>query len=164
MLQLFVQPSLFGQPIPHGVSRWFAIMRTSRSVSVGDLKRGTRKATNLRSRFWSNPNAVDVDSFEWVTHWPGTDGAGMALRISWPASAAFAPTSLADLLNRELIGEWEDLHGIDREGLLVFTVTHERMVAVRVPAGTPGAHDAKMGRAEPADPEFARLVQDRTSS
>ena len=127
MLQLFVQPSLFGQPIPRGVSRWFAIIRTPGSVSVGDLKRATRKATNLRLRFWSNPNAGSVDSFEWVTHWPGTDGASIALRITWPASAAFAPASLADLLSGEVIGKWEDLHCIDREGLVVFTVTHERM-------------------------------------
>lgn len=158
MWHALLEPASFGEPLPRGVLRWFAILRTSGAVSAGDLRRGTKKAKRLKSRFWSNPNAVNADSFEWVARWPGTDGAGPALRFSWPAGGAASPASLGALLDPRVLGEWEDLHCVDREGLLISTVTHERMVAVRVTPGTPGAYDEKMGRGEPADPEFVALL------
>lgn len=163
MLQALMEPAaLPGQPIPQGVLRWYAILRTSGAVSAGDLKRGTKKAKRLRSRFWSNLNAVNADSFEWVARWPGTDGAGPALRFSWHAGTGFAPATLVGLLDRKLLGDWEDVHCVDREGLLISSVTHERMVMVRAPGGTPGTFDEKLGSGESAAPDFVAQLLDRT--
>jgi hypothetical protein len=164
MLQALIEPtSLLGQQIPRGVLRWYAIIRTSGGVSPGELKRDSKKARRLKAHFWSNANAANVDSFEWISDWPGTRGARSALRFSWPAGPAFAPATFADLLDRKLLGDWEDVHCVDREGLLISSVTHERMVMVRVPAGTPGAYDERLGSGEAAIPEFGTRLLERTS-
>ena len=116
----------------------------------------------MRAQFWSNENGANVDAFEWVSDWPGTRGARTALRFSWPASTAFAPATFADLLERKLIGDWEDFHCVDHAGLLISSVTHERMVMVRVPVGTPGAFEEELGSGEQAVPEFVTQLLRRT--
>ncbi len=149
-----IESASFGQPIPSGILRWYAILG-ARGVSAGDLKRGTQRASRLRSRFWSNPNAAHVDSFEWVSRWAGTTGAGRALRISWPAKSGAQAATFLELLDKRVIGGWEDLHAVDRHGLLFLSVTHERMVSLRTSSNPPVALD----RGEVAEPEFIERLQ-----
>lgn len=95
------------------------------------------------------------DSFEWVSKWAGTRGGGRALRVSWPAKGAAQPSTFLELLDKRVIGDWEDLHAIDRDGLLFCTVTHERMVFTRVSTNSPELLD----RGEVAEPEFIERLQ-----
>lgn len=154
-----VEPGSFGEPLPGGILRWYALIKTS--VSAGDLKRDSKQARTLRAHFWSNQNAAHAESFEWVHRWPGTQGGGRALRFSWPSGVgSVQPVTFADLLDKRVIGGWEDLHCIDRDGLLVFTVTHERMIVRRMLGTRSGPGSEQVGQGEPVPPEFVeRLIR-----
>jgi hypothetical protein len=144
----------FSQPLPGGILRWYAILRTW-GLSAAALERDTEYAGSLRSRFWSNANDAQVDLFEWVNRWAGTIGEGRALRVSWPASSVGQPATFADLVDKRVLGDWDDLHAIDRHGLLFFTVSREQIVLRRVSADSPEPLDP----GEQAEPEFVERLQ-----
>lgn len=81
---------------------------------------------------------------------------GRGVGFTWRPSALYVPKTLHDLFSPTL-GKWEDIWACDAKGVVLFTISHERIAHTRPAGGWSWIVEESEG--EPLVPEVEAILR-----